>query len=307
MCPVHKRKEAPTSSWMETVPKIAKREKRSRETTLCLNARVLEIDLKGYRLIYKTKGKNLKIYGHCPTCAQFHEIDQYSKYGLGGYACEQCKQTSPENYILRRCNHCNVIITEHQYETSIRHPMVDIYDVNTPIKRVPYCKFHVPRKPTDYGGTLASNAYNATRFGNNTSSPQTTSSSLSPSELKKRKGNVLSYDTKVIPTTFMDIHVEKFLKRKSAPGTMGVGNYGFRSSAGRTRGSNSTTSHCNATSTAHGYGNMYAPTSRGTVGSSIEGNSNLWDASNKEMTSNAFREEKKREHLEKLDNSTFVY
>lgn len=125
--------------------KIAKREKkRKRETIPCQDAPVVRLKMTGW-LIFKHKGKASKMYGHCPTCAQPHEIDVDVNRGFGGYTCLQCRGTSPETYKVTRCSFCEKIVSLDQSKATLRVAMIALDDVDNPIVRKTYCRVDSPK------------------------------------------------------------------------------------------------------------------------------------------------------------------
>lgn len=191
----------------------AKRKKRFEETTQCQKGQALKIHLKGYRIEHCVRRKDVKTYGHCPTCAQFHAIDTRCDYGIGGYACERCRKISPENYIVRQCTHCKCFISDQQYMKTLRIPMIDIYDVNQPIKRLPYCKYHMPRY--DWSTNSASEREEYKRSLRMTLQEKINDRSRDENgvvDRKRTKRGPVVYDSALTPTLFFYEHQEKTLK-----------------------------------------------------------------------------------------------
>ena len=196
----------------KTKYKIAKREKRRRETLTCLNTPAWVVDLRGKRLIYKNRGKTSGLFGHCPNCAQFHEIDQKLAYGFMGYCCDQCKKTAPENYSIHRCSYCQVLIPERQHEYSIRLPIFDVNGTDKVVIRKPYCNYDVPKRNDYYQPGYASSFLN-------TPPPRTSNAANNgqkrPQTSKSTSSKRIVLDTEILPNIFLDIHEGKILVNKS--------------------------------------------------------------------------------------------
>lgn len=199
----------------------AKREKNRREILPCLNAPALIINLKGKRIIHRKKGKTAEgktstMYGHCPCCAQFHEIDKQALMGPAGYCCQQCRKTIPENYKTHRCEHCQILIPERQHEYSIRLPMFDVHSNEKIITRKPYCNFDVPRK-TDMHQYSMTNCPDMVAYMRQQSRPSTLSGSSRSKQQQQQGRNIkrVVYDTELLPTIFLDTHEGGTLKNKN--------------------------------------------------------------------------------------------
>lgn len=126
--------------------KIAKSEKRAREKINCRGTPTVRISLKGYRLIHKLPDKERVMYGHCPTCGQFHVINQSLENGIGGYMCESCSYMTMERDRKYFCNHCGIEITKEQRDYSMALPIFDIHSTgDNVVFRASYCRQHTPR------------------------------------------------------------------------------------------------------------------------------------------------------------------
>jgi hypothetical protein len=181
--------------------RIAKQEKKRRETLPCYNMPAFVINLEGKRLIYKkNNGKTSKLVGHCSTCAQLHEIDLKSaRSECDFYNCSQCKVVVPENHTIHKCSYCDAVITDKQRDISVGYPLFDQEtddDAKNVIVRKKYCGYHLPKKGhqkrNDYAGAGAS-----------------TVSNLSKNRMSKPKKRIV-YDTEYRPTLFVNDH-EKHL------------------------------------------------------------------------------------------------
>lgn len=211
--------------------KIAKAEKKRSETTGCPVTPAWRLSLRNCYLIYNQKrnkknkkldktcghgggqqrdgkGKTSAMFGHCPRCAQFHEIRIYSNsIGYSGYSCAHCEKTSPENYAVRKCSYCDCLISEKQYACSVRIP---VFDVNMKsgkaIDRKAFCSQHSYKK-MDHPGNFskfAEPAPTTPRGGRRRSSAN-----------EKKKVKRIAYDTDILPTVFSDVH-EALLKQKQS-------------------------------------------------------------------------------------------
>jgi hypothetical protein len=214
--------------------KIAKREKRKEETRPCLSTPVLILNLRGKAMIYKNKGKTSGMYGHCPICAQFHEMTDPISVGFSGYCCPQCKKNCPENYAIRKCSYCGDLIPERQYELSIRIPMFDVYadgDEKRAITRKPYCHAHAPKKydynkwhsyrppcvrddrDEDAPEESTKKGHDAYRGGNAARGRSSVRGGRRGGKSMNRK---LLYDSQLLPDVFSDLHDGKKLQQKFA-------------------------------------------------------------------------------------------
>jgi len=101
---------------------------------------VIPLSLHGQQLTLIQGDHRRTQYQHCPHCGNV-VVHEDANWSYLGYRCAHCRaEAAPPLLMQRRCHYCNKMASRTEVT-------IDCEDTAHPVKRLPWCETHIPRRP----------------------------------------------------------------------------------------------------------------------------------------------------------------